>query len=81
LGTSLFSGALENNSTQSFSIAKYISKRLQGAVVNSELKFAIEKDCVELFSNAPEKREVPKLPSKPQAQQHQHQYVKPEIQD
>jgi len=64
-------------------VKEYISKRLQGAVVSSELKSAIEKDCVALFSNAPERKEAAKLPSKPQLQLQQpnQQQYRPEIQD
>lgn len=49
-------------------------------MVNSELKMAIESECVELFSNAPERREAPKLPAR-QMEKPTQQQSRPEIQD
>lgn len=56
--------------------------RLHNAVVNSELKLAIEQEAVQLFSKPSEEKREVKLPSKPQPMpQPQVRESRPEIQD
>lgn len=39
----------------------FVKRKLQGVIVNNELKTNIEKEAFDLFATAPDKREIPKI--------------------
>lgn len=62
-------------------VKEFVKTRLQNAVVNSELKLAIEQEAVQLFSKPSEEKREVKLPSKPQPMPQPQVRERPEIQD